>query len=204
MITRHFLALLFLLLLGRPGVAAVIYNLEHVTGFQPGYGFSGTIVTDGATGSFSDASHITSWNITLNTPAGNDGVATQVLTLANSFLTFTFSTGGTLDISATSLSMPAANGPISLLQFSTTAGQNPNNATEAISIASPDSSSLNPGSILLRDESESVQISQRGLGTLSRITFATAAVPEPSSWCLGMIACLAAGTLRVARRRRSG
>ena len=95
---------LLLLVLMQPGYA-IVYTLIPDTGLTDGYGFSGTVTTDGSIGTFTDASAITDWNITILTPDGVDGVASQVLTPATSTKFYSPVGTGDLKITASEISI---------------------------------------------------------------------------------------------------
>ena len=77
----------FNIVVSRPSPANITYQITADPGLANGYGYSGTITTDGTLGSFSSgqALPIIDWSITLTTPDGNDGVSERILTPLNSY-----------------------------------------------------------------------------------------------------------------------
>lgn len=169
--------LLLLLVLAQPSYA-VVYTLGPDPGLTGGYGFSGTVTTDGTTGSFSDASEITSWDITLMTPGGVDGVTSQTLTEATSTLFFFFQGTGQLVITATEISI--VNSDIdntTNLAFS--------NGSEGLTFEGPKSTTLT-GFVSMDDVTESPAFSSDVIGDAVSAPVAFV-IPEPHALCLCMI-----------------
>lgn len=158
---------------------AIVYDLSQATFGNPQFAFSGTFTTDGTLGTFqpTDASFITSWNITLSTPGGNDGITNQVLTPSNSTVSFqnltprfTASQNNFLFLSSLSPSSADIVFESGDVQFQI---RSPRQSSPGIFVA---------GSYFLQDASEAPDASLMQFGSSSSMEFGIngTAVPEPS------------------------
>lgn len=93
---------------------ARVYQLTEYS--TPGeYGYSGTIRTDGSTGSFSNTSAIIDWHISLVTPGEKDGDTSTLLTASNSNVRL--SDVGLIEIHESRIALPFRIGSPSRLFF---------------------------------------------------------------------------------------
>ena len=180
---------LLLLFLMQPAHANV-YTLISDSGLTDGYGFSGTVTTDGSLGTFSDAIAILEWNITLQTPGGNDGVVSQGLTSANSTILFSPVGSGDLQITATELAITNSGENQTTNIFFRT-------PTEYVTFEGPIDGGLH-GFATVSDGSEDPSFSSFFIGDGVSAVFASR-IPEPGSFFLGL---LGAAVLGVGQRRR--
>lgn len=98
--------LAFVVLLASPSAHAAdrVYTLVPYEFNDPRFAFSGTITTDGSTGTFSDASFIKDWSITVHTPSEVDGVAEEVFSSATG-PSLTFKGWQTIQVTKDSISL---------------------------------------------------------------------------------------------------
>ena len=99
---------------GFSSAANIVYTLAD-PGLTDGYGFSGTITTDGSLGFFSTTAPVLSWDITLSTPGVVDGISLQTLNPGNSVLTTSFIPAGAgIELTSTTFYLvPSATLPTS-------------------------------------------------------------------------------------------
>ena len=186
-----------ILVLMSPSVSwGVVYELdEHV--LPNGYGFSGTITTNGSIGFFDDPTAlVTDWNIVLSTPGGMDGITSQILTSSNSVLScFGCSTGGLgtgIESSLTSLSVRSDFGELTRFVF-----EGRPIPAEGLEVLEFNYSGSTSGSITVLDSGEASPQGFVSVPTLGGPFAIATAVPEPSS-----ILFLGLAALGVAARRR--
>jgi hypothetical protein len=180
----------FLLAAASPSHAGV-YNLFPDPGFSDGYGYFGTITTDGSVGDFTDTSPIIDWSITLITPDALDGVVNRTLTAANSTVRF-FDDGGPLTITSTSMVLPVS--PVSepsSLDFQIS----PDGNFEKIAFFGAVPNTADNQLIRVSDHTEDVPVAFFIFPEAEPFVFAV--VPEPSS-----LALLGLGGVVVLTRRK--
>lgn len=78
----------FNIVVARPSPKNITYQITADPGLANGYGYSGTVTTDGTLGNFASGQPlpIIDWSITLTTPDATDGVSERILTPLNSYL----------------------------------------------------------------------------------------------------------------------
>lgn len=175
-----------------------------------GYGFSGTITTDGTTGSFTDSSSfnaiVTGWSITLTTPDAVDGNSSEVLSGPGPggplwSLNNPSGTDAVLNVTPTRMELTSGTVPISFIGLSISSPGFGTIGASGLSFAGPFPGGFgipdNLGSISVNDNSETPGNGSANFGTLTSLTIATA-VPEPSSIVL---LGLATGWIGLRRRR---
>jgi hypothetical protein len=187
---RSFVACMAVATLTASAAAAKVYTLvSDSPDFDDSpYGFSGTITTDGRIGFFLDASFITDWSITVETPGEVDGVKTQTLTPAGGSTVSLLGPRRLIAVTPTSISLPHSVEPFTFLDFSAVAPHG-----EFIRFQAPYSVALitatgslpgflgAPGEILVTDSSEVGSSNHRARYDVMLIA---TAIPEPSSLVL--------------------
>ena len=108
----------FNIVVNRPRPGNITYQITADPGLDSGWGYSGTVTTDGTLGTFSMGQPlpIIDWSITLTTPGG-DGVSTRTLTPLNSYLYMTPNPLGT-QFTETQIILPLGGGSIFFSNFS--------------------------------------------------------------------------------------
>ena len=167
--------------------AQIVYTLNQPALFDSSpYGFSGTITTDGSTGSFASVDFITSWSIVVRTPATVDGVATELLDPTNSSISLNIANTTGLVVTEESLSLPLGLPPLATLSWST-----PMNAT----VLQFNNRAGTEGAVSVQDASEP----NPGLGIVARgspIASGGVRVPEPSAVAIIATSLIALSAIR--------
>lgn len=193
---RTISALFILLTVASHAHADIIYTITPKTLGADGYGFSGTITTDGSLGLFSDLTHITNWAITLNTPSAADGIGTHELNMGNSSSTFDFGDGAQLSLTPTEFAFTPTAAVVTqdTMRFAST-GDPTGDYIEFFSAGPVALSSQ----IQIRDGSENPSLGLGGGSAAGNNLVIATAVPEPTSSFLVTVGAF--GLLAFRRRR---
>jgi|GEM_PF-4055978 len=184
--------------------AASASNLYTLVSDSPqfdnsGFGFSGTITTDGRTGVFSDVSFIKDWSITLETP-GFDGNSSLTLTPSNSPIQFFRNQMGNIEVTSNSI-MILQSGDLrgSALSFGSTSSLS---TATSIDWQGPSNEASIPdrGIIGIVDNDDTPFEIDFEFGDVAAIPVATA-VPEPSALFIWSLAMVGLGAYRYRRSR---
>ena len=177
--------------------ATLVYTLSD-PGLPNGYGFSGTITTDGSLGNFSTSAPIIDWTITLLTPAGVDGVASQVITPSNSTLADTLSFSPGLLLTPTTMELP----PTGVLLTANSIGFNTPASAEVLQFSGGDGVLNIVPAIQMVDVSETPAFESFIAGGPTDTMIVATVIPEPGGLLLACSALLSLG-LRTRRQPRN-
>ena len=191
-VKQSFLSLLLLVGIS-PGLATganIVYTLSD-PGLSNGFGFSGTVTTDGSLGYFSTAAPILSWDITLSTPSGVDGVGLQTLTPGNSTVVTSFiPVGAGIQLTSTTFYLvPSATLPTSAdLVFDV--NPTPAEGFERLSYTIGGGGGGLGSQVISSDQGETpASSSVQGIHDATGVLIGTA-IPEPSALILTLFAGL--------------
>jgi hypothetical protein len=161
----------------------VTYTVVNYPAAQNGYTISGTITTNGATGTNLPGTDITSWDITITKGTTTIGEITNTINMIQS---------GLFDASTTSITVPSPSEHLSFYNFGTVGGiswaNNPTGPTPSVGYGASWPSHFNP----------------LWSSTLTPVTTPIAtAVPEPSTAVIAVSGAVTGIAIDLVRKRRA-